>query len=113
MSWVRIRVVDGSQSGLTWVGPSILCILLDMSLYDFRCKNCQHAFEALVRSHDTGSPRCPSCGGQDLERLLSSFAVDTADLRQKAAHDSRRRQIAKRRDSYIAEEEYRNKHDKE
>jgi putative FmdB family regulatory protein len=82
-----------------------------MPLYDFVCRKCQHEFEALVRTGDT--PTCPSCHGQDLERLLSTFAVDTAEHRQAAANDSRRRQIAKRRDSYIAEEEYRNKHDKE
>ena len=84
-----------------------------MPLYDFACKSCQHEFEALVRPQDTAQPACPSCGGRDLERLLSTFAVDTADLRRAAATDSRRRQIAKRKDSYIAEEEYRNKHDKE
>jgi putative FmdB family regulatory protein len=84
-----------------------------MPLFDFRCKNCQHEFEALVRPQDAQVPVCPSCGSRDLERLLSSFAVDTAALRAAAAKDSRRRQIAKRRDAVIAEEEYRQKHDKE
>jgi putative FmdB family regulatory protein len=84
-----------------------------MPLYEFQCRNCQHEFEALVRPQDANPPACPSCGGRDLERLLSSFAVDTAALRQVAARDSRRRQVAKRKDSYIAEEEYRHKHDKE
>jgi putative FmdB family regulatory protein len=84
-----------------------------MPLYDFQCRKCDHEFEALVRPQDTAPPTCPSCGSRDLERLLSTFAVDTAELREAAAKDSRRRQIAKRRDSYIAEEEYRNKHDKE
>ena len=83
-----------------------------MPLYDFRCRNCHHEFEALVRPQDAQPPTCPSCRGGDLERLLSSFAVDTADLRQAAAKDSRRRQIAKRRDAVMAEEEYRQKHDK-
>ena len=88
-------------------------MILGMPLYDFVCRNCQHEFEALVRPQDAGPPACPSCGSGDLERLLSTFAVDTADLRQAAARDSRKRQIARRKDSYIAEEEYRNKHDKE
>ena len=86
-------------------------MLSDMPLYDFRCKNCNHEFEALVRTGDV--PQCPSCQGQDLERLLSTFAVDSAERRQAAAKDSRRRQIAGRRDAVIAEEEYRQKHDKE
>jgi putative FmdB family regulatory protein len=82
-----------------------------MPLYDFRCKTCNHEFEALVRSVDV--PECPMCHGHDLQRLLSTFAVDSADRRQAAAKDSRRRQIAGRRDAVIAEEEYRQKHDKE
>jgi putative FmdB family regulatory protein len=82
-----------------------------MPLYDFRCKNCNHEFEALVRARD--APQCPACHGQDLERLLSTFAVDSAERRQASAKASRRRQIAGRRDAVIAEEEYRQKHDKE
>jgi len=81
-----------------------------MPLFDFVCKSCNHAFEALVRSGET--PSCPACQGKDLERQLSTFAVDSADRRQAAAADSRRRQIAKRKDAIIAEEEYRVKHDR-
>jgi hypothetical protein len=64
-----------------------------------------------VRAGDV--PQCPSCHAEDLERLLSTFAVDSAERRQAAAKDSRKRQIAGRRDAVIAEEEYRQKHDKE
>jgi putative FmdB family regulatory protein len=81
-----------------------------MPLYDFICRRCTHEFEALVRPGTT--PECPSCHARDLERQLSTFAVDSAELRAAAAKDSRRRQIAKRRDSFIAEEEYRRKHDR-
>lgn len=82
-----------------------------MPLYDFRCRTCSAEFEALVRTGDT--PRCPECGGGDLERLLSTFALSTEERRQAAVRDSRKRQIAKNRDKVIAEEEYRAKHDKE
>jgi putative FmdB family regulatory protein len=80
-------------------------------LYDFECRACHHEFEALVRAGDT--PACPSCGSRDLRRLLSAFAVDTAEKRQAAAKQSRQRQIAKRNDALVADEEYRQKHDKE
>jgi putative FmdB family regulatory protein len=40
-----------------------------MPLYEYECRDCGHQFEALVRRGDT--PSCPSCKGQDLERLLS------------------------------------------
>ncbi|HSV29582.1 MAG TPA: zinc ribbon domain-containing protein [Candidatus Omnitrophota bacterium] len=40
-----------------------------MPLYSYRCKGCDHQFETLVMGADT--PSCPSCGGGELERLLS------------------------------------------
>ena len=83
-----------------------------MPLYDFHCRGCGHEFEALVRTGDA-APVCPSCKGQDIERLLSSFAVSYAEKTQAAARDSRKRQIAARKDALIADEEYRQKHDKE
>lgn len=83
-----------------------------MPLYDFRCRRCGHEFEALVRGGDAPK-ECPECRAHDLERLLSTFALSTDERRQAAALDSRRRQVAKRKDAVIAEEEYREKHDKE
>ena len=83
-----------------------------MPLYDFQCRACGHEFEALVRAGEE-SPACPSCTGRDIERLLSTFAVSSAEKTQAAARDSRKRQIASRKDAIIADEEYRQKHDKE
>jgi len=82
-----------------------------MPLYDYHCRGCSNEFETLVRAGDM--PRCPECGSDDLERLLSTFALSTDERRQAAARDSRKRQIAKNRDKVIADEEYRQKHDKE
>jgi putative FmdB family regulatory protein len=82
-----------------------------MPLYDFRCRACNNLFEALVRSGDT--PQCPSCHSTDLEKQLPTFALSTEERRQAAARQSRKLQIAKRKDALIAEEEYRQKHDKE
>jgi putative FmdB family regulatory protein len=44
-----------------------------MPLFDFRCKNCGAEFEALVLGSDR--PCCPECGKNDLEKLMSTFAV--------------------------------------
>jgi putative FmdB family regulatory protein len=82
-----------------------------MPLYDFHCGVCGVEFERLVRAGDI--VECPSCGGRDLERLLSTFALSTEERRAAAARQSRKLQIAKNRDKVIAEEEYRQKHDKE
>jgi putative FmdB family regulatory protein len=48
-----------------------------MPVYEFRCRACDAGFEVLVRGTDV--PVCPSCGGSDLERLLSAFAVSSAE----------------------------------
>jgi putative FmdB family regulatory protein len=80
-------------------------------LFDFRCKTCGSIFEALVRPRD--APHCPGCGATDLERQVPTFALSTDERRARAVRQSRRQQISKRKDAVIAEEEYRQKHDKE
>ena len=82
-----------------------------MPLFDFRCNSCGKTFEALIRGADT--PACPGCGSVDLEKQLPTFALSTDERRAAAARQSRQRQIAKRKDAIIADEEYRQKHDKE
>jgi putative FmdB family regulatory protein len=59
-----------------------------MPLYDFRCRSCEHVFEALVRPNSPATA-CPECNGSDLERLLASFAVSSAE-RTRAAASSKR-----------------------
>jgi len=81
-------------------------------LFDFECRACGREFEALVRPNDQ-PPSCPACGSTDLEKQLPIFAVDTAEKRAASAKQSRQRQVAKRKDALVADEEYRQKHDKE
>jgi len=46
-----------------------------MPLYEFECRNCQTVFEELVRSGNTGEGvSCPSCGGQEVGKKMSTFA---------------------------------------
>jgi putative FmdB family regulatory protein len=44
-----------------------------MPLYEYRCEDCDHGFELLVRESTT--LECPACHGHKLEKLLSVFAV--------------------------------------
>jgi putative FmdB family regulatory protein len=80
-------------------------------LFDFRCKSCGNEFETLVRSGET--PRCSACGATDLEKQLTTFALSTDERRAANVKKERKRQIAGRKDALVAEEEYRQKHDKE
>jgi putative FmdB family regulatory protein len=47
-----------------------------MPIYEYQCRSCGHAFEWLVRQGEELS--CPSCGKQDLAKLLSVPAAHTA-----------------------------------
>lgn len=43
-----------------------------MPIYDFACRACGEAFEELTKPDEL--PRCPACGSDDVERLLSPLA---------------------------------------
>ena len=44
-----------------------------MPIYEYRCRSCDRPFETLVTG--TRQPACPGCGGADLEKQHSVFAV--------------------------------------
>ena len=79
-----------------------------MSIYEYRCRSCGHAFEALVRNPE--QPPCPSCRSVDLERLISLFAVDSAGSRKLAIDAARRQNAGVTRDKAWADSEYDRKH---
>ena len=61
-----------------------------MPLYEYACRACGRQFEALVRGADTAF--CPSCKGQDLDRLLSAPAgVSTKEHSLALARAERKR----------------------
>jgi putative FmdB family regulatory protein len=45
-----------------------------MPIYEYACRACQSRFERLVRAFGE-KVACPGCGAQDVERLLSTFAM--------------------------------------
>jgi putative FmdB family regulatory protein len=44
-----------------------------MPLYEYACSDCGRKFEFLTREGQ--SPVCPACGGTQLEKLFSTYAV--------------------------------------
>ena len=46
-----------------------------MPIYEYECRGCGHQFELLVLK--TTVAACPECQSQDLEQLLSGFAVSS------------------------------------
>ena len=79
-----------------------------MPIYEYRCRACAHTFEALVRTGD--APACPACGVDDLERLLSLFAVDSESTRQSARSTSMATGVKRQRDKEVADVELYNRH---
>jgi putative FmdB family regulatory protein len=81
-----------------------------MPLFEFECRSCQQQFEALVRPANP-TPACPSCGGVELERLLSTFAVDSEGTRNIALTSGRKHAAKRQRDKAIADREHEISHE--
>jgi putative FmdB family regulatory protein len=47
-----------------------------MPLYEYSCRDCESAFELLVRGSET--LHCPECDSENLDKLLSVPAAHTA-----------------------------------
>lgn len=79
-----------------------------MPIYEYACRGCGHHFEALVRGSEV--PECPACSSQDIERLLSMFAVSSDSTRSRALKDGRRRGASVKREKDRAQLEYEKEH---
>ena len=51
-----------------------------MPIYEYGCRSCGEQFELLMLTGTVAA--CPSCQGQDLERQVSGFAVNSAEISQ-------------------------------
>ena len=50
-----------------------------MPIFEFKCNRCGNIFEQLVFPSDgDGEFSCPSCGGGDTSKLMSSFSCGSA-----------------------------------
>ena len=60
-----------------------------MPIYEYHCLDCRRRVSLFVRSiSNPGTPACPRCGGQKLERLMSRFTrVRSAEDRLDALAD--------------------------
>ena len=50
-----------------------------MPIYEYVCRACGRPFEAVVTRDRPAA--CPACGGDDLDKQLSVFAVSTGGAR--------------------------------
>lgn len=83
-----------------------------MPIFDFECRACRHQFEMLVLHNSV--PECPECHSRDLRKLLSSFAVSSAEKTSAAATKARRKAAATaRRDNAAMEREIQHHRDED
>jgi putative FmdB family regulatory protein len=60
-----------------------------MPIYEYECRGCGHQFELLVLKATVAA--CPACQSQDLEQLLSGFAVSSESIRLSNVQAARRK----------------------
>ncbi|MBZ5575519.1 MAG: hypothetical protein LAP40_03040 [Acidobacteriia bacterium] len=59
-----------------------------MPIYEYECRQCGHQFELLVLK--TTVAACPECRSQELEQLLSGFAVSSESITKARVKAARR-----------------------
>lgn len=81
-----------------------------MPIYEYVCGGCGNEFELLVLK-DT-KIACPACQGEQLERLLSGFAVNSPEMSQARVRAARKASAASKnfKDKQIAEAEHIREH---
>ena len=83
-----------------------------MPILEYSCRACGHQFEFLRLPTTAGAATCPACHSEDLERLLSAFAMNTRELTQSRVKAARtqQRQSKDHKDKQIADAEERAHH---
>ena len=62
-----------------------------MPIYEYQCRTCANKFELLVLRGEV--PACESCGGLELDRLLSLPNVKSESTKALGAAAARRRDV--------------------
>lgn len=43
-----------------------------MPIYEYNCKDCEHIFEEIQKISDAALVKCPKCGNNSLQKLISA-----------------------------------------
>lgn len=49
-----------------------------MPFFDYRCRDCEHQFEAMQKINEPVLTTCPSCDQDQLEKLVSAPAIQSS-----------------------------------
>ena len=75
-----------------------------MPIYEYKCQACSHQFELLVRSGTV--PACPSCGADQLDRLISLPAIKSDSTHAQAMSAAKSRDKKQASEQNRAQREY-------
>ena len=59
-----------------------------MPIFEYKCQQCGHVMEVLQKSRNATRQTCAQCGGSDMKKLLSGFAVGQSKAPSAPACDS-------------------------
>jgi|GEM_PF-331999 len=52
-----------------------------MPLFEYQCQACGKVFEVLTQRRNLSAlPKCPECGGSEVERLFSAFSATSGEV---------------------------------
>jgi putative FmdB family regulatory protein len=63
-----------------------------MPIYEYRCLGCGQQFEKLILPQSPAVV-CPACSSESVERLISSFAVNSESKREASTAAARRQNL--------------------
>jgi putative FmdB family regulatory protein len=83
-----------------------------MPIFEYRCNDCGHEFEFLQMPNAAKAAACPKCASESLEKLLTGFAVKSAELSAQRVAKARAalKTNKDRVDSQVAESEHIREH---
>lgn len=55
-----------------------------MPIFDYQCKKCGHTFDALQKLGEAALTKCPECGKNSLEKLVSTPAFQVKGKHKEA-----------------------------
>jgi putative FmdB family regulatory protein len=86
-----------------------------MPIHEYACKACGHHFELLLLPSTKAAPECPECHSQELERLLSGFAVNSPEMSRARVRAARKQFVQSKdyKDKQVAEAEHEREHAQE
>jgi putative FmdB family regulatory protein len=79
-----------------------------LPLFDFTCRSCNHTFEALVLKR---TPKCPECGSEDLEKLLSMPVVHSEGTHARVMGKAKQQEKKTAAEREHAQRQYEASHD--